>query len=232
MATVRRAWSFRPSFYDFPFVAVEWASRRLQWASRTGWLFPIPLLVLAVVVIWLWPGIRVPIVDETHPHALYLLSAIAQSLAAILAIIFTITLVAAQLSSRYSHRMLPDFFDFQTVLYILLLILAVLLLFGLLAAPNPIPVKLSLTLAAAALLFLIPYFLRFRDKLKPERIPLELRQKAARELEADPVKEPDTVADIHIFVIDAFVLKDYDTFNVGVEALADLVIDTYLYTAS
>lgn len=227
-ATVRWAWFCRRSFYAFPFDAVEWASRRLQWASRTGWLVPIPLLILAVVVIWLWPGIRVPIVDATHPHALYLLSAIAQSLAAILAIIFTITLVAAQLSSRYSHRMLADFFDFQTVLYILLLILAVLLPFGLLAEPNPTLVKLSLTLAIASLLFLIPYFLRFRDKLKPERIPLELRQKAVRELQAYPVLEPDTVADIHIFVMNAFVLKDYDTFNVGVKALADLVIDTYL----
>ena len=46
-----------------------------------------------------------PIPDKRDP-LLYLLSAQAQTLGAILALVFTLTLVAAQLATRYSHLLL------------------------------------------------------------------------------------------------------------------------------
>lgn len=212
LASLRRVWD------------ELWArsKKALSWLWRNGWLVTTPLLLAAIVLIWRWPGLHVPLVDEAHPHTLYLLSAIAQSLAAVLALVFTITLVIAQLSSRYSHRMLASFFDMPTILYILLFIVAVLLPFWLLAEPSALGVKLSLTLAVASLLLLVPYFLRFREKLNPEHILLALYLKALKQLRANADKEPEAVATIDNFAMSAFVLKDYDTFDNAVTVLAKL----------
>ena len=48
----------------------------------------------------------------------YLLSAISQGLAAILAIILSATLVAGQLASRYSPQLLKNAFKYYTIVYI------------------------------------------------------------------------------------------------------------------
>ena len=100
-------------------------------------------------------------------QTLYLLSAIVQSLAAIAALVFTISLVVAQISSRYSLHVLKGFFDKYTVGYIILFIISILLLFWQLADTNTKLVKLSLIFATACVIFLFPFFLFIREKLDP-----------------------------------------------------------------
>lgn len=178
--------------------------------------------------IWILPDEAMPSISEKNQQTLYLLSAIAQSLAAVLALVFTISLVVAQLSSKYSHRLLASFFDKSTIFYILLFIISVLLPFWILSQPeiNDVPVKFSLILSVICLLFLIPYFLRFKEKLDPERIIEDLKKKSLKQFKVNPMKEPEEIVNIDNFIMSAFIFKDYDTFNRGIESLKSLAILT------
>ena len=96
--------------------------KALSWLKLWGWergWFILILLLPPIIAIWKLPDTAIPSVDGNQ-QTLYLLSAIAQSLAAVLALVFTISLVVAQLSSKYSHRLLASFFDKLTIFYILL----------------------------------------------------------------------------------------------------------------
>ncbi len=188
------------------------------------------LIPLGVVIGLILSPLLDPLpVTTQNPNTLYLLSAIAQSLAAILALVFTISLVIAQLSSRYSHRMLASFFNIPTTLYILFFIAAVFLPFWLLnyKDPDPWAVKLSLILASAALLLLVPYFLSFKYRLNPETMVGDLKKKAIRQLRIPSTDEPKEIRIIDNTVMSAFIQKDYDTFESGVGALAELIREAY-----
>lgn len=223
---LRRWWLFVKNRLS-PGVLFQSGRTVWNWALTTGWALTGPLLLSAVFLIWCWPGLRVPPVNPSNPHALYLLSAIAQSLAAVLALVFTISLVIAQLFSRYSQRMLDRLLDVPTILYILLFIASVSFTFWLHGDPEPWGVKLSLTLAVALLLFLLPYFFSLRNKLNPEWLLSKLRAGVSKELQGDPFKEPQTIVTLDNFVLSAFAFKDYDTFEKGIKALAALILEAY-----
>jgi hypothetical protein len=195
---------------------------------RKGWLPALPGLIIAAASIWWRPGFDPPPISATEPHTLYFLAATAQSLAAILALVFTISLVVAQLSSRYSYRMLADFFDSLTIGYFFVFVAATLMPLWLLGQGQP-PLwttRISLTIAAAVLLLLVPYFLRFREKLDPASVIKRLQDKAIKRLKVDREKEPEEVAAIDNFCMSAFGLRDYDTFEMGVRAMVSLASES------
>ena len=199
----------------------------VQSVWRKGWL--LALLGLAVATLWIWgrPGFDPPPISETTPHTLYFLAATAQTLAAVLALVFTISLVVAQLSSRYSHRMLAEFFDSLTIGYFFLFVGAALFPLWLIGQEQP-PLwatRISLTSAAAVLMLLVPYFLRFRERIDPAFVIGRLKDKATKRLRTDREKEPEEVATIDNFCMSAFVLRDYDTFNVGVRTLGAIALE-------
>jgi len=205
----------------------------IQWSGRLNSIDRITLSIIVCGfiggIVWIWPGI--PMLRTIEPDASipYLLSAIAQSLAAVLALIFTISLIVAQLSSRYSYRIIPGFFDKRTIGHIVLFVVAILFPLLLLAIDKPGSelVKVSFILAAVCLLLLVPYFLHFRQKLKPEHIISELKDEVVRRLESKPDEEPESITAIDNIVMSAFVLKDYDTFNNGTETIANLTLTAY-----
>ena len=189
------------------------------WGLRKGWFVIIPITIIAICI---WNYLAIPPVEflgKQNPQSLYLLSAIAQSLAAVLALVFTISLVIAQLASRYSHRLLVSFFDKWTILYILMFVLSVLLPLWLLTKPNTQYIKVSLILAEICLFFLVPYFLSFKEKLNPESLISDLRNKALKKLNKNPTGEPEECITIDNFVKSAIELKDYDTFDLGIRSL-------------
>jgi hypothetical protein len=182
-------------------------------------------LGLGIWGIWIVPQLNILptiIIDSNTP---YLLSAIAQSLAAVLALVFTISLIAVQLSSRYSYRLLAEFFDPFTIAYMVLFIIAVILPFCLLANPSLNGLKLSIVLAVVCLVLLVPYFLGFREKLSPEHMLLNLKKRALKQLLANPETEPASAITIDNTIMSAFAFKDYDTFGKGVGVLADLAYE-------
>jgi hypothetical protein len=197
----------------------------LRFLTSTKALLIFLPLGLAIWGIWVVPQLNILptiVIDSNTP---YLLSAIAQSLAAVLALVFTISLIAVQLSSRYSYRLVADFFDPFTIAYMLLFIIAVILSFWFLSNPSLNGLKLSFILAGVCLLLLVPYFLGFREKLSPEHMLLNLKKRALQQLLANPEMEPASVISIDNTIMSAFALKDYDTFGKGVEVLAGLAYE-------
>lgn len=194
---------------------------------RKGWLLAFLGVIAAAISIWWWPGFDPPPISATNPHTLYFLAAVAQSLAAVLALVFTISLVVAQLSSRYSHRMLADFFDPPTIGYFLMFVAAAFMPLWLLGQGQPSlwATRVSLTMAAGVLVLLVPYFLRFRERLDPASVIKRLQDKATKRLKVDRGKEPEEVAAIDNLCMSAFVLRDYDTFDLGVRTLGTIALD-------
>ena len=178
---------------------------------------------LAIWGIWVCPRLSILPQITINDYTPYLLSAIAQSLAAVLALVFTISLIAAQLSSRYSQRVLAGFFDVPTIAYMLLFIIAVILPFWLLAEPSINGVKGSLILAAVCLVILVPYFLGFRKRVIPERVLLDLKNHASEQLLADPNTEPASVAMMDDITTQALASRDYGTFGKGIQAFGELL---------
>lgn len=212
-----------------------WNKRKdiLSWIKLWGWYkgwFILLIISLAAVGIFIWPGIEIPEVIDANGNertqTLYLLSAISQSLAAVLALVFTISLIVAQLSSRYSHYMLASFFSAPIILYILLFIVAISLPFILLTKPNANAIKISLILTATCLLLLVPYFLSFKEKLNPISLINSFKIEAQKKVLKNPNDLPREAIIIDNFIISAFNQMDYETIDYGISSLGNIVMDT------
>jgi len=205
----------------FVFVFVELRHRR-----KLGRIFFTSVVIIwgiVSLIIWLWPGLDLlPPMDNLNIP--YILSAISQSLAAILALVFTISLVVAQLSSRYSYRIVPGVFDFTTISYIVLFIIAILLPLWVLAYPYPSGIESCMILASACLLFLIPHFLRLRNKLSPMDMISKIKDSAiSKMIIQSQTADSSDIETLDNFIMSSYTQKDYDTFDKGVEALVDIV---------
>jgi len=201
---------------------MEFNTARQQNATVSDWF-------ILVINIWI---LTVPLIFciqfqdnfTKNPQTLYLLSALVQSLAAIFALVFTISLVAAQLFSRYSHRMLATIFDKYTIGYICIFIFTIMLcLLTINKATNHHLVKISLSSGSLSLLLLIPYFLRFKELLNPEYTIKNLKQVTEKKIIENPERIPDEITRLDNFAMSALALKDYDTFVAGIRSLESLV---------
>ena len=199
------------------------ARSRLKSVTLDKALLVVVLLGLVIWGIWVCPRLSILPNIIINDYTPYLLSAIAQSLAAVLALVFTISLIIAQLTSRYSHRVLASFFDAPTTGYMCIFIVAVILPFWLLAEPSINGVKGSLVLAIVCLVLLVPYFLGFLKKISPEHVLLDLKNRASEQLLADPNTEPVNVAIIDDIATQALALRDYETFGMSIESLGELL---------
>jgi hypothetical protein len=190
--------------------------------ATSGVLF----IVLVAWAIWMWPGAH--LIPDIHldSNTAYLLSGIGQALAAILALVFTISMLVTELSSRYSQRILGGFLDWFTVSYMILFIGAVGLPFWLLAYTSVSGVKTSLVLTTICLVLLPLYFLRLRNKISPENILLSLHKQAANEIIANQgrmPRVPEAIETIDNMIMSASNMKDYLTIRRGVQVLEDLM---------
>lgn len=193
------------------------------------WIPVLNYLSLAILVmgllIWIlsitWSKFSILSIS-VDPNTPFLLSAIAQSLAAVLALVFTATLIVAQLSSRYSHRVLTYFFDAYTISYILLFVIAVVLPILLLTNMYLVAIKASLILGTVCLVLLVPYFYRFRIMLTPEYLLTCTTNRALSRLRSNTAVEPQDLATLDNIVMSAYDMRDYETFGKGIRCLVAL----------
>ena len=88
------------------------------------WIFAAILIIVAVLDLWLNLTFNLCLFTGDLDSARYLLSAIAQAQAAIIALVVTLTLVAVQLASQaYSPRVMDLFRSFRNYPFWLLLLL-------------------------------------------------------------------------------------------------------------
>tara|TARA_B100000315_G_scaffold108481_1_gene99567 strand:- start:4107 stop:5423 length:1317 start_codon:yes stop_codon:yes gene_type:complete len=171
-----------------------------------------------------------------------LLGALAAGLITAQALVFTITLVAAQLNARYTHRMVTRVFTWPTALYMGLFVgssvYSMVVLAALSTRPSdfvihlpvgrPIhPVTVAVALGGTCLVLLVPYLWSFRTRLDPERMALDEGRRASARLKAGAATEPREVIALDNITMSAFGYKDYDTFATGVQALARVGLDAW-----
>lgn len=185
------------------------------------------------MAIWVWPKLSIPPVHviniqgviQENTQTLYLLSAIAQSLAAIAALVFTLSLITFQLSSKYSQRLISQFFNKFTIIYIIIFVISIFLPLWTIAEPSYYIVKLSLSLAAVCLFLLIPYFLDLRERLSPEKMLWDLYKKSLKIIHNKPNEPPSELVTLDNFIMSAYSLRDYETCRKGVDILAILAYE-------
>jgi len=182
---------------------------------------------LVLTSIWLYPGIQLPELDAEHPHGLYFLSTLAQSLAAVLALVFTVTLVIAQLSSQYSYRLPSRFLDITAIAYTALFVVAILLPIGQLTHPTTIGARVSFSFGAVALVLLMPYLLSIRRKLDPDRILHDLGARVLTSVGGIDDAEPAEARLIQSMTLSACGVRDYESFGQGLAVLGDGMIAAF-----
>jgi len=165
-----------------------------------------------------------------HP---YLLSAQCQALATILGLVFTSTVVAAQLSSRYSIRVLEQVLSGWTLWYLVPYLVGVFLpLLLLVTKPSIGLVLLSLLLAGACVLLLAPFFFALRSRLSidaaveklvaGEKRRFSALMSAGDEDEGALQEVDDGIALICGVALEALANHDYRSFRAALRGMADL----------
>jgi hypothetical protein len=171
-----------------------------------------------------------------------LLGGLATGLITAQALVFTISLVAAQLNARYTHRTASRVFTWPTALYMGLFIGSSIYAMVVLAAlssgssefvvqvlnlPPVHPVIIALALAGTCLVLLVPYLWSFKRRLDPERMVQDEGQRARKRLQWSGRTEPPEVAALDNIVMSAFGYKDYDTFGSGLQELAQVSVEAW-----
>lgn len=157
--------------------AREWFARLRRWPAggRIEHRLATGLAIAGIVVLSLILTNRVALYGgdlSDYSNRLYLLSAIVQALAAILALLVSLTLVATQLAAQaYSPRVvrlrLRDPWLWGAVVLYLFAIMWAMAVHGAIYLPIPRNADIALLLAGAALLSLIPFTIATMRSLDP-----------------------------------------------------------------
>lgn len=184
----------------------------------------IVLFLFVILMTFILVLLDIPEVSAENPHALYMLSALAQSLAAILALVFTISLVFAQIFAKYSYHMVLKFFDKDSKEYMALFLITILGSLILMAYPKPILVRFALILCSACLLALPHYFDSLLRKLNPAAMITAWTYEAEKQLTLDSSKVPTNVPEIMEFLGNCIEVKDYLSLDKAIKSIATVAL--------
>ena len=180
-------------------------------ALRSIWTSVIAGLLVFYVLIYLFLDLPANLEDIASVNPLRtLLGGLATGLITAQALVFTTSLVAAQLNARYTHRMVSRIFTWPTGLYMALFIGSSMYSLVVLAAlssrsphfviempgqlPPLHPVTIALALAGTCLALLVPYLWSLKQRMDPERMAADEGRRARRILQNGVASEPEGVA--------------------------------------
>lgn len=153
-----------------------------------------------------------------------LLSTISGGLAALFAIIFSITLIGAQMASRHGIRVID--FIFKKIVYGYMFLFISSIIFPLLVLKQPgdadMMTNLSLILAFTCIIFLPLYFHYVKSYFNPLKILEEIKFKFGNYYEyllnvkvCDGEIFPESLKNLDNLIMRSLTEKDYDTFKEG-----------------
>jgi hypothetical protein len=177
-------------------------------------------LALAIVLVWVWP--ELPTARSTAHDVL---STLAQSLAAVLAIVFALGLMAVEAGNRYAQRV--SLLNPVLIAFAVVDSAAVILSLWLLSDPRPDAdlVRLAFLLGAAALILLLPLMLGASEQLRPEGVIRRLERAGRAELaDSEAATDAQSVVALETVVMSAAAQKDYRTLEVGLTSWASLPV--------
>jgi len=183
---------------------------------RRVWLIPLVLYVCIATPILYFTGYTSE--DIGWISYRYILSAQAQTLGTILAVVSSFTLVAAQLVTRYGHlllrRILAPWVFWYVVPFLIGIVTPLFLLnsyFELWAA------RLTLLLGGMCIILLIPFFIAVRRQLSMASLIDDLRITICDSSSERDAKH--ALKSLSTVLLGALKLGDYETFNLGMECI-------------
>jgi len=176
------------------------------------------VLVTAFLIFWRCPGLMKRHFVDVDARRLFL-ATVAQTLATVATIFFSIMLIATQLASRYSHRLFKMVFTKWTFVYMALFIINVLLSLLGIVFKSDLLLKVTVGLTPLCLLLIIPCFLWLKKRLTPESLITSLKEKAEKTIHKGSYVISDFMILVENISFSAIGVKDYHTFSLGISAL-------------
>ncbi len=198
----------------------------------------IAILMIAVVVfltrhsLWAWLNTKAEFPD-THK---YLLSATAQVLAALFALVFSITLIATQFVTKYTHRTMQIIFNKWVIGYMILFAASIIIPLAFLSKPNGLGSFISFAYGSVMVVLLIPFFLDLKKRMNIGQVIVKLKDKALKEISnvKHREKEREGKTDELINVLEnigmgAFNDLNFEAFEIVQKALMDFTLSLEEY---
>lgn len=161
----------------------------------------------------------------------YLLSATAQVLGALFALVFTITLIAVQFVTKYTHRTMKIIFNWRLIFYMAGFACSVILPLWWLLNPTELGTYISIVTGSLVVLSLILLFLDLRKRMNIGWIITYLKEEGLRALgntklteEKREGKAKENINALDSIAMGAYTDLNFEVFELAEEALADLLI--------
>ena len=209
-------------------------NRIKSFTFQSYWIYPLLLFIVFLfifgVIIFCQFGVSI-FLNASLNSSRYLLSAMAQSLAAILAIVLGFSFVALQYSAEFRSPRVLDLFLKSRAFWVLLIIYGFSILYDLVllrmlteetVAALVMWINFSVILTVISFLFLFYYAYKTIDQLKPERI---IQWIVKHKTEDVGSFKRDTISPVAVILNQALIANDPHTLKVGLEALERLNID-------
>ena len=181
------------------------------------WLTISLVATTALSQVLLWSGFRT--MPDMKEPLYYLLSAQAETLGSLFVLAFTFTLVAAQITSRYSHIMLNRVIGAWALWYAIPFGMGILLPLFLLRGEFYLwSAQASLLLASYCVFSLLPFVAAVRRLLSISETMSDMKKELST---ADTRRTADLVGRLGNIALGALNLNDYETFELGVTELLD-----------
>ena len=155
----------------------------------------------------------------------YLLSATAQVLGAVFALVFSISLIATQFVSKYTHR--PAGVIFHKKIFIYMGGFAVAVVFPLWWIVTPIGIGSFLSLVLGSLFVLsVPVFFLYLIKMNIEGVISELKRIGLRDVEiGNEERARKMIKALDNIAMGAYTDRNFEVFELAVTALTDLTLE-------
>jgi len=155
----------------------------------------------------------------------YLLSATAQVLGAVFALVFSISLIATQFVSKYTHR--PAGVIFHKKIFIYMGGFAIAVVFPLWWIVTPIGIGSFLSLVLGSLFVLsVPGFFLYLIKMNIEGVISELKKIGLRDVEiGNEERARKMIKALDNIAMGAYTDRNFEVFELAVTALTDLTLE-------
>jgi len=166
-----------------------------------------------------------------HLDSHYLLSATAQVLGALFALVFSITLIAVQFVTKYTHETMKIIFNWRLIFYMGGFASSVILPLWWLLNPTELGTYISIVTGSLVVLSLILLFLDLKKRMNIKWALDYLKKRALKEVEKEPdfEREVNKPAEEKVTAIDNIAMGAYGDHNYEVFRLAEMALGSFTW---
>ncbi|MEA3312636.1 MAG: hypothetical protein U9Q76_10510 [candidate division WOR-3 bacterium] len=193
-----------------------------------AWLWIGGIAVIVIVGIFIlpttWQWLRTP--ETPGDHNKYLLSATAQVLGALFALVFSITLIATQFVTKYTHRTMEIIFNKKVIAYMILFAGATVLPLGCLSNPTSLGAIISVIVGSIFVLSVPGFFWYLKGRMNIEGIISFLKKQALKEVVAgNEMPARKKISALDNIGMGAYTDRNFEVFELAYSAIADFALE-------